>query len=109
MYIEIVMIFAGVYLIVNSVKMKKEGVIPPALINSKIKQERAKDVPGYIAYMYPKNIVFGGIFALFGAILLFAEFKDINDYIFLVALVVFLAAIIAYAVITSKAINKYLF
>lgn len=101
---------AGVYLLVNTVKMKNTGTIPQALINNKINLERAKDIPGYIKFMYPRGIAMGIALSLFSALSIYNEFSGtVNVYILFVARIGYAAALIYYSVISVKAQNKYLF
>jgi len=101
---------AGIYLVVNTIKMKNTGEIPKALINNKINLERAKDIPGFIVYMYPRGIIMGILICVFSALLIYNDlFGTLNAYVLLVAEVGYIAAIIYYAVICVKAQNKYLF
>ncbi len=99
----------GVYLVYMSVKMKATGEIPKQMISNKIKLERAKDIPGFIDFMYLRSIIFGVIICVFSAILIVAEYVEINRWLLIFVQLGYLAGIIYYAIITVKAQNKFLF
>jgi len=99
----------GIYLIFINIKMKVSGQIPKALVSSKINLERAKDIPGYINYMYIRGIIFGIILSAFSAITIVKDYFAIDSIVLFVMQVIEFVAIIYYAVVASKATTKYLF
>ena len=100
---------SGIYLIFINIKMKKTGEIPKALVSSKIKLERAKDIPGFINYMFIRGIIFGCIISAFSAITIIKDYMAIDSTVLFVMQIIEFVAIIYYMVVASKAATKYLF
>ncbi len=98
----------GVYLIYSCIQMKNTGEIPKMMINNKINLERAKDIPGYINYMYVRTIVFGIIICIISAILIAAEYVTFDPLFLIIVQFLYFAIIILYTVRTVKAQNKFL-
>lgn len=107
--LTLVLFICGVYLCVMAVKMKNTGTIPKGLISSKINLDRAKDIPGYISYMYPKSILLGALMCIFSGIILVNDFVSLNAILIVAVHLLYCASIVVYAVISVKAQNKYLF
>ncbi len=99
----------GLYLIYMTVKMKASGEIPKQLLSAKIKLERAHDIPGYISYMYKINMIFGILICALSAVLIYENFRPINEWFHIIANAGSIIVLVIYAVITLKAQNKYLF
>ena len=100
---------SGIYLIFINIKMKKTGEIPKALVSGKVKLERAKDIPGFINFMYIRGIIFGAILSVFSAVTVLKDYLAIDSIALFVMQVIEFVAIIYYAVCASKAATKYLF
>lgn len=106
------LIFAiGVYVIVMDIKMKNTGTIPNGLINNKVNLDRAKDIPGFIKYMFVRNLVFGILICICSALLILNDYgyMTINVYVQLALHILYIAGIIYYARVIYKAQQKYLF
>lgn len=102
-------IFAwGIYLIYMTVKMKTSGVIPKQMLSNKINLDRAKDIPGYINHMYKINMIFGILICVLSGILIYENFRPINEWVHIAANAGYLVGLIVYAVIAVKTQNKYL-
>ncbi|MCR5720977.1 MAG: hypothetical protein K6G72_01305 [Lachnospiraceae bacterium] len=102
-------IFAwGIYLIYMTVKMKASGVIPKQMLSNKINLDRAKDIPGYINHMYKINMIFGILICVLSGILIYENFRPINEWVHIAANAGYLVGLIVYAVIAVKTQNKYL-
>ena len=106
--ITIFIFFWGLYLIYMTVNMKASGQIPKQMLSNKINLDRAHDIPGYIAHMYKVNMFFGILICVFSGILIYENFRPINDWVHIIANAGYLVGLIIYAVITVKAQNKYL-
>lgn len=98
----------GLYLIYMTVRMKSSGEIPKQMLSNKINLDRARDIPGYIAHMYKINMFFGILICVLSGILIYENFRPINDWVHIIANAGYLVGLIVYAVITVKAQNKYL-
>ena len=58
--LDVFMAFFGAYLIYAAVKMKQTGELAKGIMVSKEADlSKAKDIPGYIQYMYGKTILMG--------------------------------------------------
>jgi len=106
--VTMILFVCGIYLMVMTVKMKKTGVIPSGLVSKKINMERAKDIPGYINFMYVRGLIFGLVLSICSAILVYADFNEVSPFIELGVQIIYLGAIVFYAISSSKAQNKYL-
>ena len=100
--------FWGLYLIYMTVKMKSSGEIPRQMLSNKINLDRARDIPGYIAHMYKMNMFFGILICVLSGVLLYENFRPINEWVHIIANAGYLVGLVIYAVITVKAQNKYL-
>lgn len=106
--IEMLLCGYGVYLVYLYNKMKNTNEIPKGLISNKINLNRAKDIPGFIKYIYPRGMAFAIILTVASFILILDDFYPINYLITLVTELLYFAVIIYFAVISIKAQNKYL-
>ena len=98
----------GLYLIYMTTRMKSTGEIPKQLISTKINLERARDIHGYINHMYKMNMIFGILICVLSGILIYENFRPINEWVHIVANYGYFIILVVYAVITVKAQNKYL-
>ena len=106
--ITVFIFFWGLYLIYMNVRMKASGEIPKQLLSAKIKLERAHDIPGYINHMYKMNMIFGILICVLSGVLIYENFRPINEWVHIAANAGYLVGLVVYAVITIKAQNKYL-
>ena len=109
MVLSLVLIGCGIYLLIQTIRMKQTGVIPRGLINVKINLERTHDKEGYINYMFPRGIIFGAILIVCASVLLASEFVAVSPFIMLASELLYIGGIIYYAVISVKAQNRFLF
>ena len=56
--IDAVTLILGIYIIFVSLRMKKSGKIESTFV-AEDEMKKIKDTAGYIAYIYPKSLVFG--------------------------------------------------
>lgn len=106
--IEMLLFGYGIYLVYLYVKMKSSGEIPKGLISNKINLQRAKDIPGFIKYMYPRGIVFGLVLSIASFILALNEYVTLPVYFSLTVELTYFVAIVYFAVISIKAQNRFL-
>lgn len=109
MWLEIMLFVIGVYVLIQNIIMKTTGKVPKALISSKIKLERSKDVPGYISYMFPRGLVFSISLIIFSSILMVNRFVELPALLVLIVEILYLVEIIYFCTFSLKAQNKYLF
>ena len=59
--IDAVTLILGIYIIFVSLRMKKSGKIESTFV-AEDEMKKIKDTAGYIAYIYPKSLVFGIVY-----------------------------------------------
>lgn len=97
----------GVYMIGVALKMKRTGEISSVVINPE-EIARCRDKKGFIAFMYWREAVFGGIVTLTGVL------GFINDMVvslggfLIVEMLVFLAAFLWFQTSLRRAREKFL-
>lgn len=67
-FMDLLIIFSGVYLIYIAVQMKRTGEINASIVGKGIDMKKARDPKGYIAYMYRKTIVMGAVVMVGGGL-----------------------------------------
>lgn len=107
-FMDILIILCGAYLIYSSAQMKRTGEVSSAIVGKGYDLKKARDVKGYIEYMYFKSIVMGVVVMVSGAAnYLNGKYLNIPNFD-LVVCAVFLVIIIVYSKITIDAQKKYL-
>lgn len=107
-FMDILIVFCGIYLIYTSVQMKRTGEISSAIVGKGYDPKKAKDPKGYIDYMYPKTIIMGVAVILSGGLnYLNDRYWEIPNFNLIVC-AVFLLLIILFSKITIDAQKKYL-
>lgn len=106
--LTLIIFFYGAYLIYACIEMKRTGTIPKMLVNNKINLDRAKDIPGYIKYMFSRSLIFGLFLCVFSALLIAAEYVSFNPIFLLIVQVIYITGIIIYTMMTVKATRQYL-
>jgi len=107
--LDLFIVFCGAYLVYSAVNMKKTGEIQKGvMVRKDADLSKAKDIPGFIAYMYVKTIVIGISACLCGIVgIINNEFGGLG-MLQLIMSVVFFVAIVLFGIITAKAQKKYL-
>lgn len=108
-FMDILIIFSGIYLIYIAIQMKRTGEITSsAMIGKGCDLKKAKDPKGYIEYMYLKTVIMGVCVILSGALdYMNLQFWKI-PYFTPIVCGVFLVIIIIYCKISMNAQEKYL-
>lgn len=107
-FMDLLIVFCGIYLIYISVQMKRTGEISSALLGKGYDPKKAKDPKGYIDYMYPKSIVMGLAVMLSGGLnYLNDRYWDIPN-LNLIVCAVFFVLIVIFTKIMMDAQKKYL-
>lgn len=96
---DIVIMLLGIYMIFAALKMRKTGEISPVIITPE-EIARCRDKSGFIAFMYWKEAVFGGILTVVGVL------GVVNDK--LIELLLFLAAFLWFQEELRKARAKFI-
>ena len=64
---DAVILLFGIYMVISSLQMKKSGRIN-AMVIAEEEMKKCKDTAGFIAFIYWREAVFGGIVALVMAV-----------------------------------------
>lgn len=106
--IDLVCMISGVYLIYTAIVMKSKGEIVANVVLNKTTSESAiKDKEGFINYLHGKLLLIGIIIILSGTVDLVNLNMGGNTIVGIIAVLVFVAALIAYGVVAKKALKKY--
>lgn len=107
-FMDILITLCGAYLVYSSVQMKRTGEVSSAIVGKGYDLKKAKDLKGYIEYMYLKSVILGVIVMVSGAAnYLNGKYWNIPNFD-LVVCAVFLVIIIIYSKIAIDAQKKYL-
>ena len=107
--LDMFMAFFGGYLVYAAVKMKQTGELAKGIIVSKdLDLSRARDIPGYIRYMYGKTVAMGLCALACGVTGVLTDLYGGLTAIQLVMSVVFFIVVVVFGVITSKAQKQFL-
>lgn len=102
-------ILSGAYLTYAGVVMKTQGKIVENVVLSKGIDEKAiRDKEGFIQYLHIRLVVIGIVIILTGIVNFISDYMGGGSGIMgWVTFVIFGAALVAYAKVTSKALKKY--
>lgn len=107
--IDILCIFSGGYLIYAGAVMKSQGKIVQNVVMGKGMTESAiRDKEGFINCLYWKLILVGSIIILAGAASIINDyFMGGSPFVTSITTIVFIAALVAYGIFTTRALKKY--
>lgn len=109
MLMDVILIFAGGYMIFNAIMMKKNGsVMNNGMISKGLDLNKAPDPMGYIKCMFPVDLIAGALFIICGVVSRVADKMGFYDAVSNPLLIVIIVVMIAFAYISVKAQNKYL-
>lgn len=107
--LDVVIAACGLYLAANAIMTKKNMTLKNGMMVSKnIDLSRAKDIPGFINFMFPITLVVGIAVFICGIIGLISDMYHWMTEIQLGMTIVFFIIIVLYGFITTRAQNKYL-
>ena len=72
--IDAVTLILGIYIIFVSLRMKKSGKIESTFV-AEDEMKKIKDTAGYIAYIYPKSLVFGIVIFVISIVAIVSSFS----------------------------------
>ena len=101
---DAVILLFGIYMVISSLQMKKSGRINAMVIA----EEKCKDTAGFIAFIYWREAVFGGIVALVGLIGIINELTNFLGKLTLLELVIFLGSFLWFQNSLKTAREKFL-
>ena len=110
LFFDLIEIAAGAYILYNAFKMKKSGELEgTGLVGRNINPFTARDVKGFISYMFPFYMIAGAIFVIGGAFVAFMDFRGLStDNIQRVITIVMLLNCIFFAVMTKIGQDRFL-
>lgn len=107
--LDVFIAFCGGYLVYSAADMKKTGTLKQGvMVRKDADLSRAKDIPGFICYMYAKTIVVGIGTLLCGIVGIINDLYGGLGMVQLVMTIVFFVMIVAFGIMTSRAQKKYL-
>ena len=101
---DAVILLFGIYMVISSLQMKKSGRIN-AMVIAEEEMKKCKDTAGFIAFIYWREAVFGGIVALVGLIGIITNFLG---KLTLLELVIFLGSFLWFQNSLKTAREKFL-
>ena len=106
---DIIILVFGAYIMGQYLLMKKDGELKEnMLLPKEVNFKRCKDVPGFIKYMGPKQLVFGATVLLCGVIGILQDATGWdNMLVYMISIVICLTSIIWYSVSMKKAIKAF--
>ena len=106
---DFICIFCGIYLMYVGIVMKTQGKINANVVLSKgISENAIRDKEGFIRYLYGKLVLIGAVIVLAGVVNLVSDLQGGGDgMVSVITFAIFIAAMVAYAAVVSKALKKY--
>lgn len=109
---DLLILFMGVYVLYLSMKMKRTGKLEENMLMSKnVKINKCRDVNGYIAFMYPRQMLMGSVVVLCGAVGLIQDYTTLfgaHAYaVYMVVMVLILAGLAWYSLQSKKAQKEF--
>ena len=104
---DAVILLFGIYMVISSLQMKKSGRINAMVIAEK-EMKKCKDPAGFIAFIYWREALFGGIVALVGLIGILNELTNFLGKLTLAELVIFLGSFLWFQNSLKTAREKFL-
>lgn len=107
MIFDVIILVFGAYMVISALRMKKSGIINSTVISSE-EIASCKDTAGFIAYIYWKEALFGGLIMVVG-ILGIVNTLVISLGVFnLMEMLIFLAAFIWFQYELRQARKRFL-
>ncbi|MBO5070201.1 MAG: hypothetical protein J6C37_07555 [Roseburia sp.] len=107
--LDLFIALCGAYLIYAAVNMKRTGEIPAGvMIRKGVDLSGAKDIPGFISYMYGKTVVVGICTIVCGVVGLVNDTYGGLGMVQLVMTFLFFAAVVIFGIVATRAQKKYL-
>ncbi len=106
---DFICIFCGAYLMYVGIVMKTQGKINANVVLSKgISENSIRDKEGFIRYLYGKLVLIGGVIVLTGIVSLVSDLQGGDDgMVSMVTFIIFIAAMVVYGIVVSKALKKF--
>ena len=104
--IDAVTLILGIYIIFVSLRMKKSGNIESTFVADD-EMKKIKDTAGYIAYIYPKSLVFGMFTVVLAVVSVLSELVLKIPYWRYIEMVLFVIAIIFFSHVLRNSREKF--
>ncbi|MBU9728718.1 hypothetical protein [Diplocloster modestus] len=106
--LDVIVFGCGIYCLYAWYLMKVKGEVKTGFLVSKdVDMKKCKDLPGYLAYMGPRTLIFALFTTVYGGICLINDFVlQIGSAIF-IGMIVFFAALVWFALCTRKAMKTF--
>jgi hypothetical protein len=104
---DAVILLFGIYMVVSSLQMKKSGRIN-AMVIAEEEMKKCKDTAGFIAFIYWREALFGGIVAIVGLVGIINELTNFLGKLTLAELVIFLGSFLWFQNSLKTAREKFL-
>ena len=104
--IDAVTLILGIYIVCVSVRMKKRGKIESTFVADE-DMKKIKDKAGYIEYMYPKSLIFGGVIVAISIVAVISDFLKKIPYWSYIEMIVFVLIIIWFSNMLRNAREKF--
>ncbi|MBD5454618.1 MAG: hypothetical protein HDR30_09950 [Lachnospiraceae bacterium] len=106
---DFICMISGGYLLYAGIVMKTQGKINANVVLSKgISENAIRDKEEFIRYLYGKLILIGAVIVLSDIVSLVIKYQGgDNGTVSRITFVIFIVAMVVYAVVVSKALKKY--
>lgn len=106
--IDIMIAACGLYVIYTAYLMKTKGELKESFMLPKdITIKKCKDPKGYCTEMTPKMLAYGIVVTICGGLGILEDMQRLPVSMYIVIMVVFIAATVWYVIQAKKAVKKY--
>ncbi len=104
---DVIITIMGSYIIFSTIKMKKEQMVPNLFVPVE-EMSRCKDTSGFIAYLFPRGIIFGLVSVAFGIEGVCNDmFLNLGQIVNVIMIVIFIAAWVWFSMQLRKGKEKF--
>lgn len=104
--IDAVTLILGIYIVFVSFRMKKSGKIESSFLADE-EMKKVKDTAGYIDFMYPKSLIFGGVIVAISIVAVISDFLKKIPYWSYIEMIIFVLIIIWFSNMLRNAREKF--
>lgn len=87
---------------------RSQSIEGSILISKEIDLKKAKDIPGYIQYMYYKTLVLGVVGLISGALGIYNSYGGGLDSVQYISMILYFMAIVLYGYFSVRAAKRFL-
>lgn len=108
-FISLLILAFGIYLIYSCVQLKVSGIpTKGVMVSGRFNLKNAKDLPGFIKYVYMKSLICGLIIFVLAVVSLFCTIYQVDTMITALLMVILLVVCMYYSKMISYAQQTYL-